>query len=140
MRKLILELVIIFTIGIFNAHAQDPVIYNFEGVAYTPQGKTVVNADMLLRVWIKSTKPGGGVIYEETQNISTDANGVFNLHIGYGKIINGSMNSVGSGGNRYIKIEMASIGESTKGQIRFKCLKCRQSNERYMLHRVEAKS
>ena len=139
MRKIFLVWIMLIPTGILNVTAQTSVIYNFEGIAFTNQGKPVANTDLLLRIWIKNTQKPKTLVYEETQSVSTNANGLFNLHIGNGKILGGSMNTVGTGDARFIKIEMASIGESTNGKIRFKCIKCRQNNEKYMLHRVEEK-
>ena len=138
-----LQLAIAFlTFFAFTAAAQDNrVIFNFEGFAFNNKGEKVRNTDLLLKIWITGPKDGKTIVYEEHQTVSTDQNGLFFAHIGNGKVISGSMAPMANENNsRVMKIGMACIGETTgPGQIRFQCIKCRRSYDRFIPHRVEAK-
>lgn len=140
MRRIVIITILLLMYNISHGDAQNRVLYNFEGIAFTTKGKVLANTDLQLRVWIRNPKAAGAIIYEEYQTISTDKSGVFFMHIGNGKVINGSMSLMGSESNsRFMKIEMASIGETHEdGRIVFKCIKCRRSMDKYVPIRVEA--
>lgn len=127
--------------SVLRADAQDRVIYNFEGVAFNTKGKLVANSGLQLRVLIRNQKAADAIVYEENQTVYTNGKGLFTMLIGNGKSVAGNMSSMASERDgRFMKIEMSSVGETNGyGPVRFKCIKCKRCNDRYIPHRVEAR-
>ncbi len=134
-RSLLLVMALLLSMG---REAAAQLMYSYEGIAFTSKGVVLRNTDLNLRIRIRNSHAKDTVIYEENQSITTDKNGVFFLQIGNGKIISGSMAPCGQkNADHFMRIEMASIGETVGGSIRFKCIKCRLCNLRYMTRRIE---
>ena len=139
MSRLLLIALLLWS-GQITAFAPERVIYSFEGVAFNTHGKLVANSGLDLHIWIRNQKESGAIVYEENQTVYTNDKGIFFVLIGNGKTINGSMSMMASeAASHFMKIEMSSIGETNGyGPIKFKCIKCKRCNDRYIPHRVEA--
>ncbi|AEE50078.1 hypothetical protein [Haliscomenobacter hydrossis] len=57
---------------------------NYQAVARDASGKLLANKTIFLRVNLLSEGPGGQAVYSEVHQVSTSANGLFNLVIGQG--------------------------------------------------------
>jgi hypothetical protein len=92
MKKIILSLSLLA--GFITATAQVPMKFNYQGVARNSTGQPIAAQSLGLRLSIIDLTPDGAVVYQETQAVTTNAYGLYNLAIGNGTIVTGDMNSV----------------------------------------------
>jgi hypothetical protein len=74
--------------------AQVPNQFSFQGVARNAEGKMVASKSISLKITIKSEKPEGPVVYQETHEVMTNAAGIFNISIGGGSVLNGTLAAI----------------------------------------------
>jgi hypothetical protein len=112
MRKLLLLLLILnSTFSILNSHAQSPDLVNYQGVARDNAGNVLANQNIALRLSIHSQTPTGTVEYSEAHAVTTNSFGLFNVHIGGGTVLNGSMAGIAWGSSsHYIEVEIDPAG------------------------------
>ena len=60
-------------------YAQAPKAFNYTGIALDTKGKSISNKNISVQV---SIEDGGGGLFTETHDVSTDNNGFFNIKIG----------------------------------------------------------
>jgi len=95
----------------YSAFAQAPQKFNYQGVARTSTGSAIANQSIGLRISILDGSSSGTAQYVETQNVTTNALGLYNLAIGGGTVTSGSWANITWGsGNKYIKIEADATG------------------------------
>ncbi|MEO9893714.1 hypothetical protein [Aurantibacter sp.] len=72
---------------------------NYQGVARNADQQLLISETMTIGVTLKVGPTGDTIEYEESHEITTDANGVFSLKIGNGNLVSGDFNSLpwGSG-------------------------------------------
>lgn len=107
MKKLfILFIGMLFSASVFS---QTPQRINYQGVARNGAGQPLVNQSLGLRITIQD---GAAVeLYKETHTVSTNAFGLYNIVIGNGTPVSGSMTAATwLMGDRFIKIEMDPAG------------------------------
>src|ERR1700712_4215512 len=103
----ILPLLIVFCITVFNANAQAPNKFNYQGIARNSNGSPMAAQNIALRISILDGGTTGIIVYTETQNATTNNYGLYNIAIGGGIIIAGSFNNINwSTGNKFIKVEI----------------------------------
>jgi hypothetical protein len=109
-----LNLLFAFCILLLNfAQAQAPNQFNYSGVARNAANQPVANGQLGIKISILQGSPTGNALYVETQNITTNTNGIFNLQIGTGSVISGSMGMINwSYGPYFIKVEMDVTGNT----------------------------
>ncbi|MNU17136.1 hypothetical protein D3C71_53160 [compost metagenome] len=108
MKKLLfISLCICASMGI--SFAQVPDMFNYQGVARNNAGAALANQSIGLRLSIMD--PTNAVLYSETQTAMTNAYGLFNVQIGTGTVVSGTMASAnGLSGERFMKVEMDPAG------------------------------
>jgi hypothetical protein len=112
---------------------QERVLYNFEGFAFNGKGKPLADASLKMRIWLRNSKAGGSIVYDEVQPVNTDEHGLFMVRIGNGKpVVAGMAIPTSERESRYLKVEMSSISERPDGPVRFKCVKCRRCMDKHV--------
>lgn len=103
MKKHILILIcLIFSAA--SLYAQAPEKLNYQGIARNTSGLPFQDRNLGLRI---SILDGGTVVYVETNNISTNAFGLYKLAIGAGTPTTGTFGNIDwSSGNKFIKVEI----------------------------------
>lgn len=112
MKKLLFILAIGFCqLTVINCFAQAPNAIPYQGVARNAAGNIIASQPVSLRVSIHDLTAGGIVIYKETHIISTTALGLFNINIGSGTPITGTLAAVNWGsGAKFLQVEMDAAG------------------------------
>ena len=91
--------------------AQAPLKFNYQAVIRNNNNTPFVNTIVDVRISIIKDSASGIVVYSETQQATTNANGQIALQIGGGKPVNGSFSSINWGsGNYYVKTETDPAG------------------------------
>lgn len=112
MKKILFFLGLLFLVTNL-ALAQSPQKFNFQGIARTTAGQPLINQNISLRLSILDGSASGTSVYSETQTVSTNSFGLYNLAIGSGTVVSGSMATVGWGsGDKYLKVEIDPAGGS----------------------------
>ena len=94
--------------------AQAPQAIPYQGVARNASGNILSNQNIGLRLSILDLTPAGAVVYSETHTTVTTNLGLFNLNIGSGTPIVGTLAGVNWGvGAKFIKVEMDPTGGVT---------------------------
>jgi hypothetical protein len=105
-------LLTLLVLGSFNAAmAQAPQAIPYQGVARNASGNILSNQSIGLRLSIRDLTVAGAVVYSETHATVTTNLGLFNLNIGSGTPITGTLAGVNWGvGAKFIKVEMDPAG------------------------------
>lgn len=107
MKRIILFLIIIALFSLNQVNAQAPDKINYQGVARSSTGQPIVNQPIALRLSILNTSVSGTVVYSETHKVTTNAYGLYNVQIGTGTIVSGTMDAIiWANGEKYLKVEM----------------------------------
>jgi hypothetical protein len=89
--------------------AQTPQALNYQGVARNVSGQPLASQAIGLRLTIMDA--ANTALYQETQAVTTNAYGLYNVVIGNGTIVSGSMANINwLSGDRYIQVEMDPAG------------------------------
>jgi len=109
MRKLLsISLFLLLNVA---AIAQAPQKVNYQGVARDISGNALIIQSVGLRLTIHSTTTTGPIVYQETQNPTTNQFGLFNIQLGTGTVVQGVFSSIPWGTNVYfIQVEMDETG------------------------------
>ena len=98
---------LLFILCSLGSYAQAPQLINYQGVARDAQGVIIQNQNIGLRISLHSGSISGTIAYSEAHSTSTNNFGLFNIMIGSGTPINGTLSSIGWGSNTwYVEIEM----------------------------------
>ena len=109
MKKLLLSIIVLFSIQL--SVAQSPYKFNYQGSARNSLGVAIASQTIALRISILDKTSSGTVVYSETQSPVTNAFGLYNVAIGSGTPVSGSLTSVNwSDGDKYMKVEMDPAG------------------------------
>ena len=107
---LILNLIVIT----FMANAQAPNAIPYQGVARNASGSVLASQNINLRISIHDGVPTGTIVFIETHQLTTTSLGLFNLNIGSGTQITGTLAGINWGsGAKYIQVELDALGGST---------------------------
>ena len=110
-RVLTTLLVFMVLVGLNTIMAQAPQAIPYQGVARNASGNILSNQSIGLRLSIIDLIPAGTVVYSETHSTVTTNLGLFNLNIGSGTPIVGTLAGVVWGvGAKFIKVEMDPTG------------------------------
>ncbi|WP_124635919.1 collagen-like protein [Taibaiella sp. KBW10] len=113
MKKFLLNAALAFTM-INMSYAQAPKLFNYQGVARNTSGVALANQSLGLKISILEGSASGTVVYAETQQATTNAFGLYNLSIGNGTAVTGTMAGVDwATGDKYIKVEIDPSGGTT---------------------------
>jgi hypothetical protein len=108
---LILKLLII---GItFNTIGQTPYAFKYQTIIRDPEGNPILNQSLGFRISIIEEEISGDAIFIETHDVQTSLQGLVNIEIGKGSIIEGSFNSIEWGNSVFflqIEIDLENNG------------------------------
>ena len=97
-----------------SASAQAPQAVPYQAVARDNTGATLTNQSISLRLSIRNATATGSIVYQETQNTTTNNLGLFTLNIGQGTPLIGTIDGVNwSSGSKFIQIEFDPAGGTT---------------------------
>src|SRR5437016_1649180 len=103
MKKLLLILSFSFATVLF---AQAPQKMSFQAVVRTAGNDLVISAPVGMRISILQGSVSGTAVYAETQNVTSNANGLVTIEIGTGTVSSGSFAGINWGvGPYFIKTE-----------------------------------
>ena len=113
MKRLITPL--IFLIGICNlVNAQAPLSVPYQAVARDAAGNLISNQLISLRFSVHDVTATGTVVYKETQSVTTNKLGLFNVSVGLGTVVSGTFSGIGWGaGAKYLQVELDPTGGSS---------------------------
>jgi hypothetical protein len=96
------------------ALAQAPNNFNYQAVVRNSAGQPIVSGPVSLRFSIREGTPTGSILFQETQNKTTTANGMVSCIIGTGNLVSGAYpsNSQWSSGFKYFQVEIDPNGGS----------------------------
>lgn len=101
---------LLFSLILICSHllfAQAPQGLNYQAVAYDASGNPVVNQAIAVRLSILDGSATGTLVYQETQNPTTDNTGLFAIVIGNGTVVSGTFNTINWGnGSKWLKTEI----------------------------------
>ena len=93
--------------------AQAPNLLSYQAVVRNAANQLVINQNVGVKFSILKSSATGAVVYAETQNSTTNSNGLFTTNIGSGTVISGSMASINWANDVYfIKSEIDLAGGS----------------------------
>ena len=115
MKKQILLILNLITIT-FIANAQvvfdvPPHAIPYQGVARNASGSILASQNISLRISIHDGVPAGVIVFSETHQVTTTSLGLFNLNIGTGTAVTGTLLGVNWGSSaKYIQVELDAVG------------------------------
>jgi len=112
MKKLFFILAIAFCqLAVLTCFAQAPNAIPYQGVARNAAGNILAAQPISLRISIHDITANGTVVFSETHSVTTSALGLFNVNIGSGTAITGTLADVNWGsGAKFIQVEMDATG------------------------------
>ena len=112
MKKLLFILaIVICQLSFINCFAQVPNAIPYQGVARNAAGNIIASQSISLRIKIHDVTASGTVVYSETHSISTNSLGLFNVNIGSGNIISGTLVGINWGsGAKFLQVELDPTG------------------------------
>lgn len=106
-----LQILALLFICLINAQA--PEKFSYQAVIRNASNALVANSAVGVKISILKNSPAGAVVYAETQNANTNANGLISIQIGAGTVLSGSIASIDwSSDSYYIKTETDPTGGS----------------------------
>lgn len=103
--------VILFSIWAIHSFAQAPNKMSYQAVIRNESNNLITNAQIGIRVSILQGTENGIVVFSETHNATTNANGLANIVIGTGNLLNGNFSNINwANGPYYIKTETDPTG------------------------------
>jgi hypothetical protein len=108
MKRIISLCIFLISTAIF---AQVPQGISYQAIALNSSGNPVISSNVGIRVSIINTTATGSVLYTETHNKTTNAQGLFNLVIGQGTPTAGTFNTINWSTNaKFLNVEMDVTG------------------------------
>lgn len=109
MKKLLLLFAFLGAVAI--SYAQAPQKFNYQGIARDNAGNPLSAQSLGLRISLLDAASGGSELYVETQNATTNDYGLYQLEIGAGTTVSGSLAAIDwSTHETYIKVEIDPVG------------------------------
>ncbi|MCD6063274.1 MAG: hypothetical protein K0R82_1185 [Flavipsychrobacter sp.] len=91
--------------------AQAPMKFNYQGIVRGAGGVAVAGKPVGVRLSVLDGSPVGTAQYVETHTVNTNQYGLFNVTVGGGTPVTGTMNDVAwSTGDKYLKVEFDPAG------------------------------
>ena len=106
------SLIVFFLIIANQFMAQAPQGINYQGVARNASGLALSNQNIGLQIDILNGSSSGTSVYSETFNLTTDANGFFDLIIGTGTPVLGTFSAIdwATGNGKWLAVSMDAGG------------------------------
>lgn len=97
-----------------SAFCQAPHAIPYQAVARNAGGQLLASQNITLRFSLHDITPNGAIVYQETQNASTNALGLFSVNLGQGSPVSGTMAAVNWGsGSKFLQVELDPAGGSS---------------------------
>ncbi len=113
MKKRVHLIVILLAMG-FVGYAQVPQFVCYQAVATDPSGRELISQNIKMRLTVLKSSTAGSEEWIETQNVTTDGFGLFDLMIGNGTRVGGTQTQFSGikwGSDKYfLKVEMDVTG------------------------------
>lgn len=94
-----------------SANAQAPAGFNYQGIARTAAGAPMASKTLGIRISIHDGNAAGTTVYQETQTVTTNAYGLYNMVIGAGVAVTGTLSNVSwANGAKFIQVEIDANG------------------------------
>lgn len=94
-----------------SADAQSPNAIPYQAAARNTNGSLIINQHISLRFSIHDGSVSGPVVYSETQDVITNAYGLFSVNIGQGNPVTGTFTGINWGnGSKFTQVEMDAAG------------------------------
>ncbi|MFN8286890.1 MAG: collagen-like protein [Chitinophagales bacterium] len=94
--------------------AQAPQSFNYQAVARNAAGNVLQNQNVGLRFTIRDGSGTGTIVYQETQNKTTNQFGLFSAEVGNGTAVTGNFSGINWGsGAKYLQVEFDAAGGSS---------------------------
>lgn len=88
-----------------------PEAFNYSGAVKDGSGNPLATQTIGVEFSILESSPSGSIVYREQHSVLTDANGIFNLSIGWGSVQEGTFEDINWGENaHYLKVGIDSTG------------------------------
>lgn len=111
MKRVIFTFLIIILFSINQLIAQSPDLINYQGIARSSTGLPIKDQAIKLRLSIINGSVSGSVVYSETHKVTTNTYGLYNVQIGAGTIVSGTMDGiVWANGAKFLKVEIDPTG------------------------------
>jgi hypothetical protein len=106
MKKTLLHFALIL-LTVSGVYAQVPQAFKYQGIARNASGNPLASTVLTIRPNIHDGTATGAIVYQETQSVATNAFGLFNIEIGRGTPVIGSIAGVNWGsGDKYMEVEI----------------------------------
>ncbi|MBA0884206.1 hypothetical protein GTZ96_010930, partial [Flavobacterium sp. BBQ-18] len=110
---LIIVCVFSFIGTIDKAYAQAPQAIPYQGVARNASGDIRALQNISLRFTIHNSTSTGATVFQETHTVMTTNLGLFNVNIGSGTAVTGTLAAISWGtGTKFIQVEMMAPGDA----------------------------
>jgi hypothetical protein len=110
MKKTLIYIVLLLFVGV-AARAQAPQALNYQGVARDGSGFPLASTLLGMRLSVHDGSPSGTIVYQETQAPTTNSFGLYNVAIGNGTPVTGTLAGVDwSSGSKYLQVEIDPAG------------------------------
>ncbi len=106
-------LIIAFLSTCLFSFSQAPHKINYQGVARDNAGVELAGQAIGLKIFIRQSAPNGTIVYSETHATTTNQFGLFNIEIGGGTLVSGSMTINWAAGPYYVEVAMDATGGTT---------------------------
>jgi hypothetical protein len=111
MNKFITLIALVFTFSLQAQVTTPPQAFNYSAVARNSFGQPIATSTIGIQISIRRTTALGVIVYQENHFVNTDAFGLFNLTVGGGAIISGSMSGIDWAlDNYYLQVGMDANG------------------------------
>lgn len=102
---------ILFFCSLSTAFAQVPQGIPYQAAARAANGQALVNTAVKVRFSILDSVATGTVVYQETHSATTNNVGIFNVNVGLGTPVTGTLSGVNWGKNaKFMKMELDITG------------------------------
>jgi hypothetical protein len=108
-----------FFLGYSFVHAQTipPEAFNYSAVARDANGAAYTNTSLGIQIAIRQSASDGELVYQENHTVETDNFGVFNIAVGMGNVLEGSMGAINWGFNDYYLEVSMDVNGGTNFQV-----------------------
>lgn len=117
MKKLVLFILLVAAAAL-TAASQAPARFNYQGIARNGRSEPWPLKPLGLRISIRDASPGGTIVYQETHATTTNEFGVYNISVGGGTPVKGTLAAVAwDSGDKYIQVEIDVNGGTAYGDM-----------------------
>jgi hypothetical protein len=130
MKKAIVIIILILTFSQTRVAAQSTII-DYAGIIKNTTGIPISNATLRLLITVRNYLDPTSIVYKETQTVTTNSMGRFNVLIGRGAVADAARYSSNwASDTRLIKVDVAFAGvpKEQHGGVVLQCVKCRKNS------------